>query len=182
MPGYMGKNLWVNLTTGEIRSEAFDEKLYRNFIGGYGIGARIIYSRQKAGADPLGPDNILGFTTGPLTGTVPFGSRYTVIAGRSPLTGGWADANSGGEWGPTLKFAGYDNAFFTGTAQKPVYLLVTESHAELRDASHLWGKDSYVTENMLQAEYGRQVQVSCIGQSGEKLSFISAVITRRGAA
>ncbi|MBI2851654.1 MAG: aldehyde ferredoxin oxidoreductase family protein [Chloroflexi bacterium] len=182
MAGYMGNNLWVDLSTGKVKNEVFDEKLYRDFIGGYGVGARLIYSRQKPGADPLGPDNILGFTTGPLTGTVPFGSRYTVVAGRSPLTGGWADANSGGDWGPALKFAGYDNIFFTGVAEKPVYLLVTENGAEIRDASHLWGKDSYVTERTLQAEHGRDAQVSCIGQSGEKLSFISAVITKRGAA
>lgn len=180
--GYMGKNLWVDLTTGRIEEEAVDEKLFQDFIGGYGLAARLIYTRQKPGADPLGPDNILGFTTGPLTGTVPFGSRYTVVAGRSPLTGGWADANSGGDWGPALKFAGYDNIFVTGASKKPVYLLINDGKAELRDASYLWGKDAFATEELLEAEHGRGTCVSCIGQSGEKLSFISCVITKRGAA
>ncbi len=180
--GYIGKNLWVNLETGELRDEAVDEKLFQDFIGGYGLGARLIYSRQKPGVDPLGPDNILGFITGPLTGTVPFGSRYAVVAGRSPLTGGWADANSGGDWGPALKFAGYDNIFVTGTAKKPVYLLIKDGKTELRDASHLWGKDTYATERALEAEHGRGTCVTGIGQSAEKLSLISSVITKRGAA
>jgi len=111
--GYMGKILWADLSRGELKDEVLDEKLCREFIGGYGIGARLIYSRQKPGVDPLGPENILGFMTGPLTGTdAPFGSRYTVV-GKSPLTGGWGDANSGGDWGPWLKFAGYDGVFVT---------------------------------------------------------------------
>jgi len=85
--GYMGKILWADLSKGELKDEALDEKLCRQFIGGYGIGARLIYSRQKPKVDPLGPENILGFMTGPLTGTdAPFGSRYEVM-GKSPLTG-----------------------------------------------------------------------------------------------
>src|ERR1035437_1674753 len=122
--GYMGKLLFVNLSTGEIKEETPDTTLYKNYIGGYGIGARILYDRQKAGVDPLGPDNTLGFVTGPLTGTpVPSGARYTVVT-KSPLTGGWGDANSGGEFGPYIKFAGYDAVFFTGISPKPVYLLI----------------------------------------------------------
>ena len=82
--GYMGKILFVNLSTGEINEETPDEKFYRDFIGGYGVGARIVFSRQKAGVDPLGPQNMLGFMTGPLTGTdYPFGGRYTVFVGKS---------------------------------------------------------------------------------------------------
>ncbi|MDO8688364.1 MAG: aldehyde ferredoxin oxidoreductase N-terminal domain-containing protein, partial [Dehalococcoidales bacterium] len=180
--GYMGKMLFVNLSTREIKEETPDEKLYRDFIGGYGIGARILFSRQKAGVDPLGPENILGLVTGPLTGSpAPMGCRYIAVA-KSPLTGGWGDANSGGDFGPYLKFSGYDAVFFNGIADKPVYLFIDNGKAELRDAAHLWGKDSYETEDMLKAEHGRQSQVSCIGQSGEKLSLISCIITKRGAA
>ena len=85
--GYMGKLLWVNLSTGEIKVEQPDESLYRDFIGGYGVGARVLYSRQKAGVDALGPANILGLLTGPLTGTPAIsGTRYTAV-GKSPLTG-----------------------------------------------------------------------------------------------
>jgi aldehyde:ferredoxin oxidoreductase len=180
--GYIGRILFVNLSTGEIREETPEEKLYRDFIGGYGIGARILYSRQKGGVDPLGPENTLGLITGPLTGTpATMGTRYTAVA-KSPLTGGWGDANSGGNFGPVLKFAGYDGVFFTGVSERPVYLFIDNGKAELRDASHLWGKDTYETEDTLQAELGRETEIVSIGQSGEKLSLISCIVTRRGAA
>jgi len=180
--GYIGKVLFVNLSTDEIKDEVLEEKLYRDFIGGYGIGARILYSRQKAGVDPLGPENTLGLVSGPLTGTpATTGTRYTAVA-KSPLTGGWGDANSGGNFGPTLKFAGYDGVFFTGVSAKPVYLLIDNGKAELRDASHIWGKDTYETEDILKAELGEATEIACIGPSGEKLALISCIITKRGAA
>ena len=119
--GYIGKIVFVDLYSSTVREEHLDEKMCQEFIGGYGIGARILYSLQKAGVDPLGPENMLGFITGPLTGTqVPTGARYTVVA-KSPLTGGWGDANSGGDFGPFLKFAGFDAVFFTGISPEPVY-------------------------------------------------------------
>ena len=180
--GYMGKVLFVDLSKGELKDEALDEKLCREFIGGYGIGARIIYSRQKAGVDPLGPDNTLGILTGPFTGSpVLSGTRYTVV-GKSPLTGGWGDANSGGDFGPYLKFAGYDSLFFTGASPKPVYLFIKDGKAELRDAAHLWGKDSFETEDIIKAELGKEAHVTCIGPSGENLSFISCIMNNKGRA
>ncbi len=179
---YMGKVLYADLTTGILKDEILDERILRDFIGGYGLGARIIYSRQKPGADPLGPDNILGFLAGPLTGTAaPTGARYTVV-GKSPLTGGWGDANSGGDFGPYLKFAGYDAVFVSGISPKPVYILLDEGQASLKDASSIWGKDAYDTEDSLMAEYGKQSRVACIGQSGENLSLIACVMTDRGSA
>lgn len=183
MPGgYMGKILFVDLSTGNIREEVPDEKLCHNFLGGYGWGARILMSRQKQGVAPLGPDNTLGFITGPLTGTPSlFGSRYTVVA-KSPLTGTWGDANSGGDFGPHLKFAGCDAVFLTGTSKKPVYLFINEGKAELRDASALWGKDTCDTEDMLKTELGTEVRVACIGPSGEKLSLISCIVNNKGRA
>ena len=180
--GYMGKILFVNLSTGKMKVEKPKASLYRDFIGGYGIGARILYDRQKAGVKPLGPDNMLGLITGPLTGTPAIvGTRFVAVA-KSPITGGWGDANSGGDFGPHLKFAGYDAVFFSGMAKKPVYLFIDNGKAELRDASHLWGKDTYETEDMVRAELGKDTYVACIGPSGEKLSLISCIITKRGAA
>ena len=180
--GYMGKVLFVDLSQGELKDEALDEKLCRDFIGGYGIGARIIYSRQKAGVDPLGPENILGFMTGPLTGSPALsGTRYTVV-GKSPLTGTWGDANSGGDFGPYLKFAGYDGIFFTGTSEKPVSLFIKDGKAELRDAAHLWGKDSFETEDILKSELGKDAHVACIGPSGENLCLIACVMNNKGRA
>ena len=180
--GYIGKTLFVDLTTGQIKEEKHDDALYRSFLGGYGIGARILFSRQPARVDPLGAENMLGFVTGPLTGTPAlFGSRFTVVA-KSPLTSTWGDANCGGAFGPYLKFAGCDAIFFSGISEKPVYLLVDEGRVELRDAHHIWGKDTWETENILQSELGKKIQVASIGPSGEKLSLISAVITDKGRA
>jgi len=180
--GYMGKVLFVNLSTGELQDEVLDEKLCYDFVGGYGIGARIIYNRQKPGADPLGPGNILGFMTSPLAGTPAVASSRFTVMGKSPLYGGWGDANSGGFFGPYLKFAGYDGVFVSGVSAKPVYLFINNGKAEIRDAAHLWGRDTYETEDMLRAEHGRQTHTACIGPSAEKLSLISCVITHHGSA
>ncbi len=122
--GYTGKILFVDLTSGEIKEETPSDQFYREFIGGTGLGARVLYEKIPQGADPLGPDNMLGFVTGPLTGTsTPGIGRYTVVT-KSPLTGAWADSNSGGYWGPELKYAGYDAIFFNKIAEKPVYLSI----------------------------------------------------------
>ncbi|MDH4068388.1 MAG: aldehyde ferredoxin oxidoreductase family protein [Dehalococcoidia bacterium] len=176
--GYMGKILFVDLSKKKLSDEALDEKLCRQFIGGYGIGARILFSRQKAGVDPLGPDNILGIITGPFTGTPALaGTRYTVVA-KSPLTNGWGDANSGGYFGAFLKYAGYDGLFFSGISPKPVYLFIDNGKAELKDAAHIWGKDTRQTEEILKSELGKDVEVACIGPSGENRSLIAAVFNR----
>ena len=180
--GFMGKMLWVDLSKKQLKDEALDEKIGRDFLGGYGLGARILFSRQKAGVDPLGADAILGFTTGVLTGTPAMGGSRYVVVGKSPLTGGWGDANSGGNFGPNLKFAGYDAVFFTGISAKPVYLFIDNGKAELRDAAHLWGKDTFDTEDILKKELGKDVEVNCIGPSGEKLSLTSAVMNNKGRA
>ena len=155
MPGgYTGKILFVDLTTGVIKKETPPENIYRDFIGGTGLGVRVLYERMKPKADPLGPENVLGFVTGPLTGTTTPGSgRFTVVT-KSPLTGAWADSNSGGFWGSELKWAGYDGVFISGISPKPVYLLLSGGKAELRDAAHLWGKDTSETDDILQQELG----------------------------
>ena len=180
--GYMGKILMVNLSRNELKDEILNEELCRQFIGGYGIGARILFSCQKAGVDPLGPDNTLGILTGPFSGTQALGGYRYVVVGKSPLTGGWGDANAGGYFGPQMKFAGYDAVFFTGISEKPVYLFINNGRAELRDAAHLWGKDTFETEDTLKSELGKDAEVACIGPSGEKLSFIAAVMNNKGRA
>jgi len=184
--GYMGqgsaKILFVDLSSGTMKDELFGEDVLRKFIGGYGLGAKIMYDRQKSGIDPLGPENMLGFLTGPLTGTpAVIGSRYVVV-GKSPLTGTWGDANSGGDFGPNLKFAGYDGVFFTGMSKKPVYLFINNGKPELKDADWLWGKDTNETEDMLKDKYGKKTNVACIGPSGEDLSLISCIINDKGRA
>ncbi|HGJ66856.1 TPA: aldehyde ferredoxin oxidoreductase, partial [bacterium] len=119
---------------------------------------------------------------GPLTGTpAVIGSRYVVVC-KSPLTGTWGDANSGGDFGPYLKFAGYDGVFFTGISEKPVYLVLDNGKAELKDADWLWGKDTNETDDLLKEKYGKDSRSACIGPSGEKLSLISCVINDKGRA
>lgn len=179
--GYMGRILNVDLSSGKIEEEPLDEALCRDLVGGYGIGAKLLLDRIPPKADPLGPQNILGFMTGPLTGTDAItGNRYTVVC-KAPKTGGWGDANCGGTFGPHLKFAGYDGILFSGQAEEPVYLFIDSGRAELRPAGHLWGKDVDETEDTLKAELG-DVQVASIGPSGEKLSLMAAVMNDKGRA
>lgn len=179
--GYMGKILFVDLSSGDITIEEPAEEIYRNFIGGYGIGARVLYSRQKGGIAPLGPQNTLGIVTGGLTGTpAVFGCRFAAVA-KSPLTGGWGDANCGGHFGPHLKFSGFDAIFFTGISAKPVYLLIDQGQVQIKNASDLWGQNTYVTEDRLENEYPGS-KVLCIGPAGERLALISCIITDKGSA
>ena len=176
------KVLFVDLSSGDMKDELFGEDVLRKFLGGYGLAARIMYDRQKPGVDPLGPENMLGFFTGPLTGTPAIiGSRYVVV-GKSPLTGTWGDANSGGYFGPALKFAGYDGVFFTGISEKPVCLVIDAGKPELVDAGWLWGKDTSETEDLLKEKYGNKTNIACIGPSGESCSLISCVMNDKGRA
>ncbi len=179
--GYVGRILWVDLSNGTHEIEELPEEIYRHYIGGYGLGARIIYERQKPGVDPLGEEAIFGMVPGLLTGTgAQFAGRYMCV-GKSPLTGGWGDSNSGGFFAPAIKQCGFDGIFFKGKSERPVYLLVQGDKIEIRDASHLWGKSTIETEKMLKEELGdSRVQVACIGPAGENLSFISGVVTDRG--
>ena len=177
MPGgYTGKVGFVDLTSGKIKIEQLDDTTARDYIGGQGLGAKILYERQPKGADPMGPDNTLGFTTGPLTGTkTPTGGRYMAVC-KSPLTGGWGDANSGGFFGSELKAAGLDALFVSGRSAKPAYVLVQDGNIELCDATHLWGQDTVATEEALRSETSeKKLRIACIGPASERLSLISGI-------
>jgi aldehyde:ferredoxin oxidoreductase len=179
--GYMGRVAFVDLTEGTVRTEALPGDVSREFIGGYGLGARVLFERMSKGVDALGPGNMLGFTAGPLTGTrAPTGGRYMVCC-KSPLTGGWGDANSGGYFGSELKAAGFDAIFVSGAAAAPCYLRVADGRVEIRDAAHLWGMDTTDAEQALQAELNDpKVRVAGIGPASERLSLISGVVNDRG--
>ncbi|MDD5093984.1 MAG: aldehyde ferredoxin oxidoreductase family protein [Dehalococcoidia bacterium] len=184
---YAGQILRVNLTKGDWKVEELDMDLVRRFIGGRGLGGKILFDEVDPNVDPLGPENKLIFVTGPLTGTgAPTGCRYMVVA-KSPLTGAIGYANSGGYLGAELKFAGYDGIIFEGKSEKPVYLSIDDDEIELKPASHLWGKSSTETDELIKAELGDQwrgvdTRVSCIGPAGEKLSRIAAIMTENSAA
>lgn len=181
--GYMGRILNVNLTTGVIEEEALDEAMCRDYIGGYGLGARLFYGRMPAGAEALGPGNILGLLTGPLTGTpAVIGSRFVAVA-KSPKTDGWVDANCGGFFGPRLKFAGFDGVLFGGISPTPVYLSIQDGVAELVDAGDLWGLGVTPLEDLLKARHGEAAEVCSIGPAGEMLSLSSCIMNdKEGAA
>jgi len=174
-----GKILNVNLGSGASESESLPEEVYRRYIGGYGLGVRLLFDRIPQGAEALGPDNILGFFPGLLTGTPLFGSRYQAVA-KSPKTGGWGDANSGGDFGPFLKHAGWDGLLFSGISDKPVYLRIEDDKAELKDASDLWGLDAITTEGRLKERHGKKASIACIGQAGEKLSYMAGICNEYG--
>ena len=147
--GFMGKILRVNLTEGIISEEDTREDWAKEFLGGAGLATRYHYDEVPKGADPLGPENLLIFMTGPLTGTAsPSASRYSIVA-KSPLTGIWGHGNSGGSFGPALKKSGYDGIIFEGISPEPVYLKIEEGRAELCDAKHLWSKTVPDTEDMI---------------------------------
>ncbi len=181
--GYMGKMLFVDLENKKIHEEELGRDLARKYIGGYGIGARIIMERMKPGVDPLGPENIFGVGTGPLTLSGMVSTCRHTTMGKSPLTGYWGDANSGGNFANVLKATGYDMIFFEGKSENPVYLLIRDGKTELKDASHLWGMDTVKTEAIIRKENKDPgLKVICIGTAGEKMSRIAAVINDSGRA
>ncbi|MEE8422751.1 MAG: aldehyde ferredoxin oxidoreductase family protein [Dehalococcoidia bacterium] len=176
---FNGKILNVNLTTGEIDVEQLPEEMYRQHLGGQGLGARLLFDRIPAGADPLGPDNILGIMPGLLTGTPLFGQRFQVVC-KSPKNGGWGDANCGGDFGPMLKFTGYDAVLFSGQSEQPVYLYIDDDTVELRDASEYWGMLAIDCEDLMKEQLGKKISVALIGPAGENLSYMAGICNERG--
>ena len=176
----MGKVLHVDLAAHEIREEDISTRTYERHLAGQGLAARLLSERIPVGTDPLGDGNILAFAAGLLTGTGSFFSGRWTLAGKSPLTGGWGDSNCGGTLAPAIKRCGYDAILFSGRSQTPVYLLVRDGRAELRNAADLWGKDTTDTEEALIARHGRGARVAAIGPAGEKLSLIAGVCNDRG--
>lgn len=176
MKGYAGKLLFVNLEQNKIDIRPLKEEDARNFIGGPGLGAKILYEEMPAHADVFGPESMVGILGGPLNNTrALFGGRYTVVS-KSPVTGGWNDANSGGYFAPMLKRAGFDGVFVNGIAKTPVYIFIDEGKAEIRDASALWGLTVSETEEKFKQMHGEKINAALIGPAGENLSGFAAVM------
>lgn len=182
MKGYTGKVLHVDLGSGSIQEEKIPDRVYEKFLSGAGLGAYILYRDIPAGADPLGPDNVLGFVSGLLTGTGSLVTGRWLAVCKSPLTGGWGDANCGGTFSPAIKQCGYDGIFFRGVSRHPVYLLIDEKGARLEDASDLWGLDAVETENRLEEKHRdrKKPSAAVIGTSAEKGSLIAGICNDRG--
>jgi len=177
MYGYWGKILRVNLSTGEIKTETFEEDFVKKWLGTRGFGIHYLLKEIDPKIDALSEENKMIFSTGALTGTTaPTGGRYMVIT-KSPLTGFIAMANSGGFFGAELKMAGWDAIIIEGKSDKPVYLRIEDENVELKDASHVWGKRVGETERILTEEFGdKHVQIASIGPAGENLVKFAAVM------
>jgi len=167
--GYTGKLLRINLTNKEIVKEPLRQDWARDFVGGVGLSARILYEELPPNVEPLGPENKLVVMTGPVNGTmIPTASRSSVCA-KSPYTGSFFHSIFGGFLGPELKFAGYDGLIVEGQANRPVYLWIDDAKVEIREAGHLWGKDPFKAQEMLRQEIGdEEIHIATIGSAGEE--------------
>ncbi len=159
----------MDLGQGTWRKARLPEEWKAGYLGGRGFASRALYELADVGADPLSPENVLTLATGPLDGTLsPSSGRFTVGC-RSPLTGLLGDANAGGHFAPELKYAGYDAILIRSKAKSPAYLFIDDSHVELKDASHLWGRGVFEAITLLERQHGKDVKVIAIGQAGERL-------------
>lgn len=181
--GYHGRILRVDLTTGTIEIERPDDAFYREYMGGSALGLYYLLKEMPAGVDPLGPENVMVVSLSVLTGAAISGQSRMTINAKSPLTGGIGDSQAGGFWPAELKRAGFDAIILKGASPTPVYLWVHDGEAELRDASHLWGKVTGEAEAMIREELGdRKIEVAQIGPAGEALVRFAAVINMRSRA
>ncbi len=168
--------LYVSLSDKTIRREPIPAGLYEQYLGGRGLGVKLLYDNLRPGIDPLSPENWLIFAVGPSTASiVPTAGRFEVIT-KSPQTGTIFDSNCGGYFGPQLRRAGYAAVVFQGKSNDPVYLWINDDEVEVRDASTVWGKDTGVTTDMLLQMTDEKAQVACIGPAGENLVKMAAII------
>src|SRR5207253_2257867 len=174
---WTGRLLRVNLTTGRCAAEPLRQEWLRDYVGGRRLAVRYLYEELDPTVDALSPENRMIFATGPLTGTnVPTGARYMVVT-KGALTGAITTSNSGGHWGPELKFAGYDLLILEGRAAKPVYLFIYDDVVQIRDAAAFWGKTTSETEDGIRKELGIPgVRVAGIGPAGERLVRFACII------
>lgn len=175
--GFNGKILRVDLSSRAIEVEEPGDAFYRTYFGGTNVIAYYLLKETRPGIDPLGPENKLVFSCGPVTGAPLGGAGRNGVGAKSPLTGGFGDSQAGGFFGAELKRAGYDGVVFEGAAEKPVYLSILDGVAELRDASHLWGKNTLETETAIRDEIGdRTLRFATIGPAGENLVRYASIL------
>ena len=176
--GYAGEILRVDLSTGKI-SRLNTADYSSRFLGGRGIGAKIYWDETTSGTKAFEPENCLVFTTGPVAGFMRFSGSRWQICGKSPEMEpeAFSYANFGGSWGAWLKYAGYDGLVVTGRAAQPVYIYIgSEGRIEIREASHLWGHTTIETQDMLQAEHGKEARVLSIGPAAENLVAFATLL------
>ena len=184
MNGWVGKLLRVNLTDSSIKVEELSGRLTDQFLGGRGLASKVLYDEVDPQVEPLSPENKIIFMTGPLTGTGVIGGASYVVVTKSPLSGSIACSTAEGYFGPELKSAGYDGIILEGKAPQPVYLSIEDDRVELLSASHLWGKSTSRTEELIRSEkenlwIAKETSVASIGPAGERLAKIASIINDR---
>ncbi len=174
--GWAGTNLEIDLTRGNVKKEPLDPKLAENYLGGKGINAKILWDRVPPEVDAFSPDNLLIVGTGVLVGAMVPGANRTIVTFKSPVTGIMAYSAVGGFFGPKLKSAGYDTVILSGKSPTPVYLWINDDQVEIRDASHLWGKDVFATQRMIEEELDvDDIEILCIGPAGENKVYAATI-------
>ena len=179
MAAPVSKLLRVDLSTRRSTIETIPESVIRDFVGGRGLGVYYLYKEVGPGVDPLGDKNKLIFVNGPLAGTSAQSVSRWMAVTKSPLTGGFARAVAGADFGAWMTFAGYDMAIIEGTADRPVYIHLTPDSCEVKDAAELWGKDTVETQDWLQQQHGENTRTACIGPGGERLVRFAAIVSGR---
>jgi len=180
MYGWNGKFLRVNLTKQKAGVKEYDAVMARNFLGGRGFAAKILWDELKPGIDPLSPENRLIFAAGPLTGFALPSSGKMIVAAKSPLTGGYGDGNIGTYAAVQMRRAGYDAIIIEGKAEAPTVLLIEDSTVEFLDAKELWGLNAFETEDRLRGVYGATAGILVIGQGGENLVRFANIVSQKG--
>jgi aldehyde:ferredoxin oxidoreductase len=178
--GYSGRVARVDLTSWKVWTEVLEEDFAKQYVGGKGFGAKVLYDVLKPKVDPYGPSNLLIFATGPVNGLVLSGASKLCAVFKSPLTGGWGESQCGGQFAPQLKYAGYDMLIITGKSEKPVYVTIEDDEVKVWDATHLWGEDTFQTEDIIKKDHGKGFQVISIGQAGENLVRYACITHDRG--
>lgn len=174
MDGYAGKFLDTNLSTGNIKEFVIPEEIYQRYVGGRGLGVWLLFNGLEPHADPLGPENVLLFITGPLTGAgIPAVNNLSICT-KSPLTGAFINSSLGGNFAPKLKSCGYDGLILRGKSPKPVFIDITEGKWKIRDASKLWGNNVTRTHELLSSEVA---SILCIGAAGENLVRYATIVS-----
>ena len=154
----MGKILRIDLSTDTITENFLQEHTARQFLGGSGLGAKILSDETGPETDPLGPENIMIFAAGPLNGTGLFNSNRFDVVSKSPLTGIFAESSAGGYWGGKFKACGYDALVISGASSKPVYISITDTSVEIKDAGFIWGKDTFESTGETYRKRGQRSQ------------------------
>ena len=175
--GYIGRILRVNLTSRKITIEEAEDDFYRQYFGGEGMVGYFLLKELPQGVEPLRPDNKLIFAAGPLSGVAVGGCGRHSVGSKSPLTGGFGEAEAGGYWGTELKMAGFDTVIVEGKAENPVYMFIRDGKAEIRDARHLWGLKTLECQNTIREELGDSaIKVAQIGPAGENKVRFACIV------